>query len=105
MALTAYLVELADAWLAPLGFTLASPRDPEARGGHVVLAHDDAYRIGAAVLEAGVVGDVRPPNLLRLCPAPLTTSFLDVWEGLDRIRAVVGSGRHLALPADRGRVT
>lgn len=104
-ALTAYLVELADVWLAPLGLTLASPRDPEARGGHVVLAHDDAYRIGRAALEAGVVGDVRPPNLLRLCPAPLTTSYLDVWEGLGRIRDVVGSGRHLALPPDRGRVT
>lgn len=105
VALTSYLVELADAWLAPLGFSLASPRDAAARGGHVVLAHADAYRIGEAVVAAKVVGDVRPPNLLRLAPAPLTTSFLDVWEGMRRIRDVVASGRHLELPTERARVT
>jgi kynureninase len=105
MALTSFLVELADAWLVPLGFRLASPRDPAARGGHVVLAHDDAYRIGEALVAAKVVGDVRPPNLLRLSPAPLTTSFGDVWEGLQRIREVVAGGRHLMLPRERSRVT
>lgn len=105
MALTSYLVELADVWLTPLGFSLASPREPAARGGHVVLAHVDAYRICQAAIEAGVVGDVRQPNLLRLAPAPLTTSFLDVWEGMRRIRDVVAAGRHLELPAERGRVT
>jgi kynureninase len=105
MALTSYLVELADAWLAPLGFALASPRDPSARGGHVVLAHEDAYRIGEAIVGAKVIGDVRPPNLLRLAPAPLTTSFEDVWEGMRRIREVVAAGRHLDLPRQRSRVT
>ena len=38
-ALTSYAVELSDAWLAPLGFELASPRDPERRGAHVTLRH------------------------------------------------------------------
>ncbi|MDH5279412.1 MAG: kynureninase [Actinomycetota bacterium] len=105
MALTSYLVELADAWLAPLGFSLASPRDAAARGGHVVLAHDDAYRIGEAMVRAKVIGDVRPPNLLRLAPAPLTTSFGEVWEGMRRIRDLVADGRHLELPRERSRVT
>ena len=105
MALTSFLVELADEWLAPLGFTLASPREAAARGGHVVLAHDDAYRIGEAIVLAKVIGDVRPPNLLRLAPAPLTTSFGEVWEGLRRIRDVVAEGRHLDLPRARSRVT
>jgi kynureninase len=104
-ALVEYLVELADVWLAPLGFTLASTRDADRRGGHVVLAHDDAYRIGQAAATAGVIGDVRPPNLLRLAPVPLSTSFVDVWEGMARLRDLVASGAHLALPTERPRVT
>lgn len=105
VALTEYLIELADAWLAPLGFAVGSPRESSRRGGHVVLVHDDAYRIGQACIFAGVVGDVRPPNLLRLAPVPLTTSFVDVWEAMSRIRDVVASNAHLALPSERPRVT
>src|SRR6266545_968602 len=45
IALTELLIELHDAWLAPLGFALASPRDAAVRGAHVSLAHPDAYRI------------------------------------------------------------
>lgn len=103
--LTEYLIELADQWLTPLGLRLQSPRDPSRRGGHVVLAHDDAYRIGLACLEVGVVGDVRPPNLLRLAPVPISTSFVDVWEGLSRIRDAVSSGAHLSHPTQRARIT
>lgn len=103
--LTEYLIALTDSWLAPLGFAVASTRDPERRGGHVVLAHDEAYRISLAATAAGVVGDARPPNLLRLAPAPLTTSFTDVWEAMARLRDLVASKAHLALPAERARVT
>ncbi len=105
MALTEYLVELTDAWLSPLGFVLASPRDPSARGGHVVLAHPDAYRIGRALTARGVVGDVRPPDLLRLAPVPLATSFADVHEGMTRLRDLVTAREHEALPDARDRVT
>jgi kynureninase len=105
MRLTEYLVRLSDAWLTPLGFTLASPADPSRRGGHVVLAHDEAYRIGLACVVAGVIGDVRPPNLLRLAPVPISTSFVDVWEAMSRIRDVVASDAHLAQPGERARIT
>jgi kynureninase len=101
IALTTYLVELADAWLPE--FTLASPRQAARRGGHVALAHPDAYAISAALIgHAGVIPDVRPPDLLRLAPAPLVTSFVDVREGVRRIRELVASGY---AAATRGRVT
>jgi kynureninase len=105
MRLTEYLIELSDEWLAPQGFTVASTRDADRRGGHVVLAHDDAIRISQAAVLAGVVGDARPPNLLRLAPVPLTTSFADVWDAMTRLRDLVASGAHLALPTERPRVT
>src|SRR5580693_5641792 len=45
VALTGYLIGLADAWLAPHGVMVASPRPAERRGAHVTLAHPEAWRI------------------------------------------------------------
>jgi len=106
LALTTYLVDLADEWLSPLGFELRSPRDPARRGGHVVLGHPDAYRIGAAaVREALVVPDVRPPDLIRLAPVALTTSFTDVHDGVARLRDLVAGGSHETIDVSSRRVT
>ncbi len=86
--LTGYLITLADAWLAPLGFTLASPRDGAHRGSHVCLHHPEAALISAALTQAGVIGDYRAPDRLRLGPAPITTRFTDVWDAMDAIRRI-----------------
>jgi kynureninase len=103
MALTAYLVALADAWLTPIGFELRSPRQPDRRAGHVVFAHPDAHRIAAAAAAVKVVVDVRQPDLIRLAPVPLTTSFTEVYDGLARLRALVANGTHLAADRDPTR--
>jgi kynureninase len=71
----------------------------------VSLAHPEASRVSRALVVAGVVPDFRPPNLVRLCPAPAYTRFVDVWDALDRMRRLVASGDHLTLEADPGRVT
>lgn len=90
MALTSLIVDLTDAWLAPLGFRLASPRAAERRGSHVSLAHPDAARIVRALIdEAGVVPDFREPDRVRLGPAPIGSRFVDVWDALDRLRRLL----------------
>jgi kynureninase len=99
------VVALADAWLAPLGFRLASPRDPRRRGGHVTLEHPDAWRICRALAAAGVVADYRVPDRLRLGPAPLYTRHVDVWDAMARLRDVVAGGAHEHLPREPPRVT
>ena len=106
MALTGLLVALHDAWLAPLGLTLASPRDAAARGSHVAIAHPDAYRICRALVDkAGVIPDFRAPDRIRLGLAPITTRFTDVWDAMDRLRAIVAEGVHLTVDPTRARVT
>jgi kynureninase len=90
MRLTSYLIDLADAWLTPLGFSLASPRDAARRGSHVCLEHPRADRIGERLTSAGVIGDLRAPDRLRLGPAPITTSFTEVWDAVDIIRRIAG---------------
>ena len=103
---TELAVALADAWLAPLGFEVATPRDPARRGAHVALRHPEAWPMARALIErAGVVPDFRTPDLLRLGFSPLTTSFVDVWDGLDRLRGLVERGEHHQINADRRRVT
>ncbi|SCL26704.1 kynureninase [Micromonospora inyonensis] len=100
------MVDLADAWLTPLGFTLASPRDAHRRGSHICLAHPDALRISRTLIsEAKVVGDFRVPDRLRLGPAPLYTRYVDVWDGMARLRDLVARGGHEQLPQETPRVT
>jgi kynureninase len=103
--LTSYLVTLADAWLAPLGFGLASPRDAERRGCHVTLAHPEAWRINKALIAAGIIGDYRTPGRLRLGAAPITTRFTDVWDAIDAARRITEDKKYEEFSPEPGRVT
>jgi kynureninase len=106
VALTDLLIRLADGWLTPLGFRLASPRDPGRRGSHVSLHHPDAYRVCRALIEhARVVPDFRTPDRVRLGPAPITTRFVDVYDAMDRLRDLVASGVHERYDDTRLAVT
>jgi kynureninase len=105
VALTSYLIHLADEWLAPHGFRLASPRADARRGNHVTLFHPDAWRINRALIGAGVIGDYRTPDRLRLGPAPVFTRFTDVWDALDRLRQIAAAKSYEDLPAELSRVT
>jgi kynureninase len=76
------------------------------RGAHVSLAHPDGYRISQALIwRARVIPDFRPPDRIRLGPAPLTTRFVDVWDAMDRLRRVVADGLHHTVDPTRARVT
>jgi kynureninase len=80
VALTSYAVELADATLPEV--TLASPRDPALRGGHVTLHHDRMREVTARLWERDVVPDYRDPGGLRIGLSPLSTSFDEVERGI-----------------------
>lgn len=103
--LTTYLIALADEWLVPLGFAIASPRDATRRGAHVALRHDDAWQICQALIRAGVIGDYRTPDRVRLGPVPIYTNFTEVWTALDRLRDIAATKSYADLPAEPPRVT
>jgi kynureninase len=104
-ALTSYLIGLADEWLVPHGFALATPRADGRRGGHVTLRHPEAYRISQALIREKVVGDYRTPDRLRLAPVAITTRFTDVWDALDRLRRIAADKSYADLPAEPSGVT
>jgi kynureninase len=89
IALTAYAIELADERLAALGVGVGSPRDPSQRGAHVALTHPDARALCAALIERGVIPDFREPDVIRVGLSPLSTRFVDVWDGLEVLRELL----------------
>ena len=106
VALCELIVALHDAWLAPLGFELGSPRDARRRGSHVALRHAEAWAICRALIErAAVIPDFRGPDSIRLGVAPLYTRFVDVYDALDRLRGLVERGEQRLVDATPGRVT
>jgi len=103
--LTEYLIALADAWLAPLGCTVASPRDAARRGSHVCLRHPEAWRIGQGLIHHGVIGDYRAPDRLRLGPVPITTRYADVWSAMDITRRILADREYEGFPTEPAQVT
>ncbi len=106
IALSNYLIALSDEILSPLGFVLGTPREIEKRGSHVSLQHEDGYRINLALIEEmKVIPDFREPNNIRLGLTPAYTSFLDVWECINRIQSVITQERYLHFSETRQSVT
>ncbi len=106
VAQTSYLVDLFDAKLASLGFTLGTPRDPSVRGSHVSIRHPEGYRINRALIEQlDLIPDFRAPDNIRLGIAPLYISFEEIYEAVERIQRVVEEKLYLHYPQQRLAVT
>jgi len=88
-ALTQHALEVAADLLAPLGVVLASPLDPDRRGGHVTLNHPLMREATAALWQRDVIPDYRDPQGLRIGLSPLSTSYAEVSAGLESVREVL----------------
>lgn len=103
---TDMMIDLHHAWLEPLGFELVTPTDSAQRGGHISLYHPEAERISRGLRPAkNVVPDYRTPHCIRLAISPLPTSFVEVWDGFDRLRDYVESHEWQKLPLAAPKVT
>jgi kynureninase len=91
-SLTKLFIDLYDAHIAPLGLGLATPRDAAQRGSQVSFTHPEGYAIMQAMIERGVVGDFRAPDILRFGFAPLYVSHEDVVRSVQILREVMDSG-------------
>ena len=87
-------VELSERFVAGVeridpSFRLASPRDPAKRGSHVSFAHPEGYAIVQALIARGVIGDFRPPDLMRFGFAPLYLGIADIDRALAALSEVM----------------
>ena len=95
VAMTETFIAAFDRLCAGLGFALNSPRDPAERGGQVCVTHALAGPIMQSLIAGGVIGDFRPPNILRFGFAPLYNRHVDAWDAAERLAGAareVGGG-------------
>jgi kynureninase len=92
-ALTALFIELVEATCAPLDITLVSPREDVRRGSQVALKFNDGYPVMQALIAADVIGDFRPPDILRFGFAPLYISFADTCRAAEILHGILADGR------------
>jgi kynureninase len=79
--MTAYLLYLLGAGGACRRFEIITPREPARRGGQIsLLVHDRPRDVLPALHAAGVVGDFRDPNIVRIAAAPLYNTYQDIWQ-------------------------
>ena len=103
---TQMMIDLYDSWLASLGYSLLTSRNPKERGGHISIGHPDAARICVALRKfANVIPDYRTPNSIRLAIAPLPTSYIEVWDGFQRIRDLTETRQYEKIQGSDSRVT
>lgn len=104
LKLTAYLMALIDDKLSAYGFEIGNPREDHRRGGHVALEHPEAIRINQALKDLGVVPDFRPPNVIRLAPVALYTSFTEVFRVVETLVRIMDEKLYEQYSNQRGTV-
>ena len=91
--LTAYLEWLLDEALGGEG-EFMTPPEPERRGAQLSFRLPGrADRVQERLQQAGVVGDFRQPDVLRLAPAPLFNTYHEMWRTAEAVRTAVREGR------------
>ena len=93
-ALRAASIKLSERFIAGIestcpDLTLASPRDPNARGSQVSFAFDQGYAAMQAVIDHGVIGDFRAPNIMRFGFTPLYLDESDINAAVGIIASVM----------------
>ncbi len=87
--LTGYLEFLLDE-LDNESINIITPRNKEERGCQLSIQVKSANKeLHTKLTEAGVISDWREPDVIRVAPAPLYTSFEDVWKFVERLKGLL----------------
>lgn len=89
VALGDFFIDLVDRHCEGLGLELISPRDGARRGSHASYRHAASYPVMQALIEQGVIGDCRPPDLLRFGFAPLYLRYADIGNAVTRMAQIL----------------
>lgn len=101
LLLTDYFIFLIENRLEKYGYKNGTLEDHKRRGGHIALEHDEAYRISLALKEKNVIPDFREPNVIRIAPVALYTSFEDVYKVVDILEEIMLEKSYEKFSAER----
>ncbi|MGG4489928.1 kynureninase [Metabacillus idriensis] len=87
--MTRIMMDLMDSELSGFAFRIINPAEDERRGGHVALMHPEAARICKALKQDGVIPDYRSPNIIRLAPVALYTSYEEIWRTIQVLKDIM----------------
>jgi kynureninase len=104
LALTDLFIALVEARCASHPLGLVTPREHARRGSQVSFTHPHGYAVMQSLIERGVIGDYREPEIMRFGFTPLYTSYCDVWDAVEILRDILDNGSYDANAA-RSAVT
>ncbi len=104
LKMTQFLIDGLQNEMKGLGVAIATPLEPERRGGHVAILHDDAANLAKVLRESGVIVDFRAPNLIRIAPSPLFNRFVDCASALGQIKKILTTEGCLGLQGETALV-
>ncbi len=70
-----------------------TPSSTEDRGSHIAFRHSNAFQLCQALIDVGIIGDFRAPDVIRFGLTPLYLRFADVWNAVEHCAAIFASGR------------
>ncbi len=107
LELTSYLIHMVDEVLSkkPYNFEVGTPREPQRRGGHVAVEHEEALRISEALRARRIITDFRPPNVIRVCPSPLYNCHHDVWCIIQNLKEIIDKREYDRISEKRKKIS
>ncbi|RQO73007.1 kynureninase [Aquitalea sp. FJL05] len=91
LALTDLFIQLVEERCSHHPLTLITPREHGRRGSHVSYRHPEGYAVMQALIDRGVIGDYREPEVLRFGITPLYLSHTDIWDAVEILRDILDS--------------
>jgi kynureninase len=104
LALTDLFIELVEQRCAAHPLELVTPRAHAMRGSHVSFTHPHGYAVVQALIDKGVIGDYREPQIMRFGFTPLYTRYVDVYDAVEILAGMLGR-RDYDLERARDAVT
>jgi kynureninase len=104
LALTDLFIHLVETRCGHHPLQLVTPRAHHQRGSQVSFAHPNGYAVMQALIESGVIGDYREPEIMRFGFTPLYTRYADVWDTVEVLRDILDEKKY-SVTAHREAVT
>ena len=104
LALTDLFIAAVEQECAGHPLTLVTPREHDRRGSQASFAHPHGYAVMHSLIERGVIGDYREPEIMRFGFTPLYTRFVDVWDAAAVLKDILDNKKY-DEHAERAAVT